>query len=71
MISYSTGLSPSTPHLPFNVCTCRSKYLRNKRIGDYELKVEQAEFAEMSMEAREGALVVGIDQWRSGQRVQK
>lgn len=46
-----------------------SKYFRGKRIGDYEIKVEQAEFRELTITATSDGANVSMAVYRSGTRV--
>lgn len=46
-----------------------SKYFRGKRIGDYEIKVEQAEFRELTITATSDGANVSMAVYRGGTRV--
>ncbi|XP_066260981.1 synapsin [Euwallacea similis] len=46
-----------------------SKYFRGKRIGDYEIKVEQAEFRELTITANSDGANVSMAVYRAGTRV--
>jgi len=51
----------------------RSKYFRGKKVlGDYDVRLEQAEFREISLSSySEGGCVVDIHSHRSGSKVAK
>jgi hypothetical protein len=47
-----------------------SKYFRGRRIhGDYEIRVEQAEFRELSLTASEAGTIVSMAVFRNGTKV--
>lgn len=47
-----------------------SKYFRGRRLhGDYEIRVEQAEFREMSLTANEAGSTVSMAVYRNGTKV--
>lgn len=46
-----------------------SKYFRGKRIGDYDVKVEQAEFKELTVTANSDGANVSMAVYRGGTRV--
>lgn len=46
-----------------------SKYFRGKRIGDYDIKVEQAEFKELTVTATCDGSNVSMAVYRGGTRV--
>lgn len=46
-----------------------SKYFRGKRIGDYDVKVEQAEFKEITVTATSDGANVSMAVYRGGTRV--
>ena len=52
---------------------CRSKYFRGKKVfGDFDIRLEQAEFKEINLSAySEGGCVVDIHGTRGGSKVAK
>ena len=47
-----------------------SKYFRGRRLyGDYEIRVEQAEFRELSLTANEQGTIVSMSVFRNGTKV--
>lgn len=69
----TSSVSSSGRHLTLLVIddqnTDWSKYFRGKRIGDYDIKVEQAEFKEINVTATADGASVSMAVYRGGTRV--